>query len=312
VNLLGILARRLLHIAATVVLVALLIFALIHFLPGDPVLMLLGDRATDTGIAQMRHSMGLDRSMLQQFLEYLLRIVTLQFGDSITMRVPVMTLIRERLPVTLMLTGMAAVLAVAIAAPLAFLAAVRQGGIADIVIRVVSQVSLSMPVFYIGLILLITLAAGLRWFPVGGIGDNFFQDIYYLFLPALTLALSLSAILLRNLRESLIEVLNADFVSFATAKGLRRRVVLGRHVLRNACLSTVTLLGLHIGSLVGGAVITETVFAVPGVGRLMIDSIFARDYSVVQALTMVLAIIVSLVFLAVDALQGLLDPRIAA
>jgi peptide/nickel transport system permease protein len=169
-----------------------------------------------------------------------------------------------------------------------------------------------MPVFYIGLVLLITLAAGLRWFPVGGIGDGFFQDFYYLFLPALTLALSLSAILLRNLRASLIEVLRAEFVDFATAKGLRRRVVLGRHVLRNASISMLTLLGLNMGSLVGGAVITETVFGIPGAGRLMVDSIFARDYAVVQGLTMVLAIMVSVVFLAVDALQALLDPRTAA
>jgi peptide/nickel transport system permease protein len=312
VNVLGILARRLLHIAATVVLVALLIFALMHFLPGDPVLMLLGDRATDASIAQMRHAMGFDRTVLEQFWEFLLRMATLQFGDSVTMRVPVASLIRDRLPVTLMLTGMAVVLALLIAAPLAFIAALRQGGIADAIIRVISQVSLSMPVFYIGLILLITLAAGLRWFPVGGIGDGFLEDLYYLFLPALTLALSLSAILLRNLRESLIEVLHAEYVSFATAKGLMRRTVLGRHVLRNAWISTITLLGLHIGSLVGGAVITETVFAVPGVGRLMIDSIFSRDYAVVQGLTMVLAVMVSVVFLAVDALQAMLDPRVGA
>ena len=182
----------------------------------------------------------------------------------------------------------------------------------DAVIRMVSQVSLPMPVLYIGLILLITLAAGLRWFPVGGIGSGFFEGLYYFFLPALTLALSLSAILLRNLREALIEVLNAEYVSVATAKGLMRRTVLGRHVLRNAWISTITLLGLHIGGLVGGAVITETVFAIPGVGRLMIDSIFARDYAVVQALTMVLAVMVSVVFLAVDALQAALDPRVVA
>jgi peptide/nickel transport system permease protein len=312
VTLLAILARRLLHIAATVVLVALLIFALMHFLPGDPVLMLLGERATDASIAQMRHAMGFDRTVLEQFWEFLLHMTTLRFGDSITMRVPVVSLIRDRLPVTLMLTGMAMVLALLIAVPLAFVAALRQGGIADAIIRVISQVSLSMPVFYIGLILLITMAAGLRWFPVGGIGNGFFEDLYYLFLPALTLALSLSAILLRNLRESLIEVLHAEYVSFATAKGLTRRTVLGRHVLRNAWISTITLLGLHIGSLVGGAVITETVFAVPGVGRLMIDSIFSRDYAVVQGLTMVLAVMVSVVFLAVDALQAMLDPRVGA
>jgi peptide/nickel transport system permease protein len=316
VHVLAIIGRRLLQIAATVVLVALLIFVLMHFLPGDPVLMLLGDRATDDMIAQMRHEMGLDRSVLVQFWEFLSHMATFRLGDSITMRVSVASLIADRLPITLMLTAMltamAAILAILIAAPLAFIGALRQGGLADVVIRIISQISLSMPVFYIGLILLITLAAGLGWFPVGGIGNGFFEDLYYLLLPALTLALSLSAILLRNLRESLIEVLHAEYVTFATAPGLSRRLVLGRHVLRNAGISTITLLGLHIGSLVGGAVITETVFAIPGVGRLMIDSIFSRDYAVVQGLTMVLAVLVSVVFLAVDTLQALLDPRVAA
>jgi peptide/nickel transport system permease protein len=312
VQIVGLLWRRVLQIVATVLLVTLLIFCLMHLLPGDPVLALLGDRATDAMIAEMRHEMGFDQSIFVQFWDFVVHTLTLQLGDSITGRVPVITLIRDRLPVTLMLTSMSAVIALLIAVPLAFLAALRRGGVADVVIRAISQVSLSMPTFYIGLVLMIVLAAGLHWFPVGGIGKGFFEDLYYLFLPAVTLALSLSAILLRNLRAAIIDELHAEYVGFATAKGLRRRIVLGRHVLRNALISTVTLLGLNIGSLVGGAVITETVYSVPGVGRLMIDAIFARDYAVVQGLTMVLAVMVSVVFLAVDALQALLDPRVGA
>jgi peptide/nickel transport system permease protein len=311
VSLLVILGRRVLQIMATVLLVAVLVFSLMHLLPGDPAQVMLGDRGSTAAIAQLHHDLGLDRSIPVQFWEFLKRIATLNLGESVTMRVPVTLLITDRLPITVLLTVLAAFLALLVAVPLAFLAALRQGGWADAVIRGFSQLSLSMPVFYIGLILLITLAAGLRWFPVGGIGSGFVEDLYYLFLPALTLALSLSAILLRNLRSSLIEVLHAEFVSFATAKGLRRRVVLGRHVLRNASISMVTLLGLNISSLVGGAVITETVFGIPGAGRLMVDSIFSRDYAVVQGLTMVLCVLVSLVFLAVDALQALLDPRIS-
>lgn len=309
--LLAILGRRVLQIMATVLLVAVLVFTLMHMLPGDPAQAMLGDRGTTDAIAQLHHELGLDRPIPVQFWEFLKRIVTLDLGESVTMRIPVTQLIADRLPNTMLLTGMAAVLAVLAAVPLALLAALRQGGWSDAMVRGFSQLSLSMPVFYVGLILLITLAAGLRWFPVGGIGSSFMEDLYYLFLPALTLALSLSAILLRNLRSSLIEVLHAEFVSFATAKGLRRRVVLRRHVLRNASISTVTLLGLNVGSLVGGAVITETVFGIPGVGRLMVDSIFSRDYAVVQGLTMVLCVLVSVVFLAVDALQALLDPRIS-
>ena len=309
--LLQVILRRLGQIVATVVLVALLVFGLMRLLPGDPALMLLGDRASDADIARMHHELGLDRSVGVQFYEFLVHTVTLRLGDSITLRVPVSHLVRDGLPITLMLTGMAAALALLIAVPLAFVSALNPRSWMDVAIRALAQVSLSMPVFYIGLVLLIGLAAGLHWFPVGGIGTGFWQDLYYLFLPAMTLALSLSAVLLRNLRQSLIEALGAEYVSFATAKGLPRRLVLGRHVLRNAWVSTVTLLGLNIGTLVGGAVITETVFAIPGLGRLTIDSLFARDYPVVQGLTMVLAIMVSVVFLLVDTVQALLDPRLA-
>jgi peptide/nickel transport system permease protein len=298
------------QIAATALVVAVLVFSLMRMLPGDAALMLLGERASDEGIARLREQLGANQPVLAQFWGFLLHLVTLRFGESITLRVPVSSLIIERLPVTLLLTGMAAVLALLIAVPLAFWSAVRRGGWADMAIRIYAQVSVSMPVFYIGLVLLITLAAGLRWFPVGGIGGSFLQNLYYLFLPALTLAFSLSAILLRNLRQSLIEVLDAEYVGFATAKGLPRGLVLRRHVLRNAWVSTVTLLGLHIGSLVGGAVITESVFAIPGVGRLMIDSIFSRDYAVVQGLTVVLAVLVSVVFLVLDVVQAALDPRV--
>jgi peptide/nickel transport system permease protein len=302
--------RRLLQMVPTVVLVALLMFALMRLLPGDPAIAILGDRATPESLAILQHQMGLDQSILQQFLIYLRGVVTLSFGQSVVLHAPVGQLVAERLPVTLMLTAYAAAIAIAISVPLAFLAALRPNGWLDALIRTVAQVGLSTPVFYVGLLLLIFLAARLGWFPVGGIGQGFVEDLYYLFLPALTLALSLAAILMRNLRVSLIEVLGAEFVAFATAKGLRRRVVLGRHVLRNALVSTITLFGLQIGGLVGGAVITESVFGVPGVGALMIQSIFARDYQVVQGLAIVLAMVVSLVFLAVDVLQTLLDPRV--
>lgn len=309
-GLLGLLARRLGQIAATVLAVALLVFGLMRLLPGDPAAILAGDRASDAVIAQLHTQLGLDRPLVEQFWDFLVNTLTLRLGDSITMRVPVSRLIATGLPITLQLTGMAAVLAVLIAVPLAFVAAVRPGSWADTLIRTMAQISLSMPVFYIGLVLLIVLAAGLHLFPVGGVGANAWENLYYLLLPALTLALSLSAVLLRNLRQSLIEVLGAEYVGFATAKGLPRGLILRRHVLRNAWVSTVTLLGLSIGSLVGGAVITETVFAIPGVGRLTIDAIYARDYAVVQGMTMVLAIMVSVVFLLIDTLQAVIDPRV--
>jgi peptide/nickel transport system permease protein len=200
---------------------------------------------------------------------------------------------------------------VLLAVPLALLGAIRRDSLLDSGIRTGFQIGLSMPVFYIGIVLLTVFAAKLHWFPVGGFGDSFGTDLYHLFLPALTLALSLSAVLMRNLRNSIIEVLNADYVDFARAKGLRSRLVLGRHVLRNALIPTVALFGLNIGTLIGGAVVTETVFAIPGIGRLMIDSIYGRDYPVIQGLTLALALLVSLVFLMTDLAQAALDPRIA-
>jgi peptide/nickel transport system permease protein len=197
--------------------------------------------------------------------------------------------ILARLPTTIFLTLYAVTLSILIAGPLAFLAAVNRGKWQDNLIRAVFQVGLSMPVFYIGLILLTFLAAQLRLFPVGGYGETFADRLYHLFLPAVTVALYTSAILMRNLRSAIIEVLDAEYVQFARAKGLPNRLILGRHVLKNALISTVTLLGLSIGQLMSGTLVTETVFAVPGVGRSMLEAIFARDYPLIQGLTLTFA-----------------------
>ena len=255
---------RVLQIIPTFLFIMVVVFVLVRLLPGDPASAILGERATDEAVERINAQLGLDRPLPVQFALFLERFLEGDLGSSIHLKVPVSQLIEERLPVTLMLTAYAALLAVLLALPLAFVAALRQGRGADAMIRGAFQVGLSMPVFYIGLVLLTIFAARLRWFPVGGFGDTLADRLYHLFLPALTLALSLSAVLMR----------------------------------------------LSIGTLIGGAVITETVFAIPGAGRLMIDSIYGRDYPVVQGLTMVLAILVSLVFLITDLIQAALDPRI--
>lgn len=305
-------AKRLIQLVPTLFFVLVVIFVLVRLLPGDPTSAMLGDRATDADVARLNAQLGLDRSIPAQFLLFLQRIVQGDLGISIHLKVPVMRLILEKMPVTLALTGFAAILALLMAVPLAFVAAMRRGRAADTAIRGAFQIGLSMPIFYLGLVLLTVFAAGLRWFPVGGYGDTWGDRAWHLFLPALTLALSLSAVLMRNLRASIIEVLGAEYVDFARSKGLAPRLVLGRHVLRNALISTVTLFGLSVGTLIGGAVITETVFAIPGAGRLMIDSIYGRDYPVVQGLTLAMAVLVSLVFLATDLVQAALDPRVKA
>lgn len=303
--------RRILQMIPTVVFILVVTFVLVRLLPGDPASAMLGDRALDADVERINQSLGLDKPILIQFAYFVGRVFTGDLGNSITLKLPVMTLILQRLPVTLMLTGMAALIALVLSVPLAFLAALKREQMPDTVIRGAFQVGLSMPVFYVGIVLLTVFAAQLKLFPVGGYGDTFSQKLYHLFLPALTLAVSFAAVLMRNLRAAIIGVLNAEYVDFARAKGLRSRIILLRHVLRNALISTVTLFGLQVGTLLGGAVITETVFAVPGAGRLMIDSIYGRDYPVLQGLTIALAVLVSLTFLLTDIVQAWLDPRIA-
>ena len=303
---------RLLQIIPTFVLIGVVVFVLVRLLPGDPATALLGNRATPENVARINAQMGFDRPVLVQFWLFLERLVQGDLGLSVSRRVPVTRLVAQRLPITLALVGMSTVIALVLAVPLAFVAALRRNRPTDLLLRGVFQVGLSAPVFYIGLLLLGFLGARLHWFPVGGMGDGFWDNLYHLILPAVTLALSLAAILMRNLRSAVIGVLGAEYVDFARAKGLSPWRVMTGHVLRNALISTVVLLGLNIGVLLGNTVIVEAVFAVPGIGAQMVDAIFSRDYPVVQGLTLVLAVMVSLVFLATDLIESWLDPRAQA
>ena len=300
---------RLLQMIPTLLVVMVLVFLMVRLLPGDPASAILGDRVTDEAVERINRELGLDQPLPVQFWRFFTKVLQGDLGDSINLRVPVMRLILERLPVTIFLTLYAGVVAALLALPAAVLAALNRGTWIDNTVRGIFQVGLSVPVFYVALQLLNLFGARLSWFPVGGVGKSFLQNLYYLFLPALSLGFYLAAILVRNLRASILEVLTAEYVEFARAKGLRPRLVLTKHILRNALISTVTLFGLSIGSLMGGAVITETVFAIPGVGRLMVDAIFGRDYAVVQGLTLAFAIVVSLVFLLTDLVYSFLDPR---
>ncbi|MEP3296146.1 ABC transporter permease [Tateyamaria sp.] len=301
--------KRFAMMIPTFILVMIIIFLLVRLLPGDPAIAIAGDKASDADLAAIRERLGLNDPLLVQFWLFFTNTLQGDLGQSIMMRTSVSQVIFDRLPTTVFLACLAVTMSLLIAGPLAFVAALNRGRWPDTVIRSVFQVGLSMPVFYIGLLLLTFLAAHLRWFPVGGQGEGFFGQLYYLFLPSMTVALYTSAIIMRNLRSAIIEVLDAEYVQFARAKGLPNRLILGRHVLRNAMISTVTLLGLSIGNLMSGTLVTETVFAVPGLGRLMLEAIFARDYPLIQGLTLSFAVLVSVVFLLTDLFQSLLDPR---
>ena len=308
---LGYVVRRIAQMVPTLVFILVVTFVLVRLLPGDPLSAIGGDHVTDAQVAQARAAYGLDQPLATQFLLYVRRVATGDLGRSIVVQVPVWSLVGERLPATMLLAGMAVAIGIGLAVPLAFVSALRRGRATDLAIRAGAQVGLSMPVFYIGLVLLTVFSAHLRWFPVGGYGDTWGDRVYHLFLPALTLGVSLAAVLMRSLRAAIVDVLGAEYVDFARAKGLATRVILVRHVLRNALISTLALLGPTVGTMLGGAVITESVFAIPGVGRLMIDSIYGRDYPVIQGLTLALAVTVSLAFLVTDLIQATLDPRVA-
>ena len=308
---LGYVVRRVLQMVPTLAFILVVTFVLVRLLPGDPLSAIAGDRVTDAQVAAARAAYGLDRPVAAQFLLYVGRVLTGDLGRSLVVQVPVWALLGQRLPPTLMLSAMAVAIGVGLSVPLAFVSALRRGRPADLAIRAGAQVGLSMPVFYIGLVLLTVFAAHLRWFPVGGYGDGWGDRTYHLFLPALTLGVSLAAVLMRSLRAAIVDVLGAEYVDFARAKGLVPRVILLRPGLRTARISTLALRGPTVGTLLGGAVITESVFAIPGVGRLMIESIYGRDYPVIQGLTLALAVTVSLTFLVTDLIQASLDPRVA-
>ncbi len=301
--------KRILLIVPTLLVILVVTFTIVRLLPGDPASAMIGDRATDADVARINKELGLDQPLPVQFVYFVRQVATGNLGNSYAMHAPVTSVIAERLPVTLLLTGMAAFFSIIMAIPLAFISALKRNSATDITIRGASQVTLSMPSFYIGLVLLTVFAAQLHWFPVGGYGDSFGQRVYHLFLPALTLAVSITSVLIGSLRNSIIAVLDAEYVTFARAKGLSTRVILMRHVLRNSLIPMLSLFALNIGTTIGSAVITETVFAVPGIARLMVDSIFSRDYPMIQGLVIVLSVLVSLIFLITDIVQVMIDPR---
>jgi peptide/nickel transport system permease protein len=311
VSLAGYVARRLLQMMLVIVGVTFLVFFLIHLVPGDPALTILGTRATPERIQLLHEEWGLDEPLPVQYERYMERLVRGDLGTSLFYEVPAGRLVLERLPVTLWLIGLGALFSVLIAVPLATIAAARREGLSDHVIRAVPLVGLGFPSFWIGIMLLLAFALNSgRLFPVGGYGSGFFGHLHSMFLPALTVALGLIPILVRSLRASLLEVFESDYITTARSKGLPERRVLIHHGLRNAIISTISVLAVSIGFLVGGTLIIEQVYALPGIGQLMINSILQRDFPVVQAVTLVFAIMVVVVYLLADILHAALDPRV--
>jgi len=311
VSLTGYVARRLLHLVPVVLGVTILCFFLIHLVPGDPARTILANQATDQRVALLRHQWGLDRPLPVQYGKFMDRVAHGDLGTSLFYNVPAGNLVLQRLPVTLWLIAFGTLLSIAIAVPSALHAATHRDKPSDHVVRAVPLVGLGFPQFWVGIVLLLVFGLHFgRLFPVGGYGSGFFGHVHSMFLPALTVALTISPILIRSLRASLLEVFESDYITTARSKGIPERRVLAKHALRNAVISTVTVLGVNIGYLVGGTLVIEAVYALPGLGQLMINAINQRDFPVVQAVTLAFAVMVVLVYLLTDVVHALLDPRV--
>lgn len=291
--------------------VTVVAFFILRLIPGDPTAVMLGAHYTPERGAALRHNLGLDRSILTQYWLFIKHLAHLDLGDSIYYRRSVQALISDRLPVTLWLAVYSTILAVIISIPLATVSALRRNGVVDQTVRVGFLLIFAMPPFWVGLVLVLLFGVTLHVFPVSGYGEGFTGHLYNLFLPAVTIALGFSAILIRTLRGSILHVLRADFLDTARAKGISRARILNRHVLRNALISAVTVIGVNLAYLVGSTVIIENVFALPGLGQLLAFSISTRDLSVVQGIILVFGLCVVAINLLTDIAYAVMDPRVS-
>ena len=290
--------------------ITLVVFFMIHLIPGDPAATLLGNRSTPQAVAALRQQFGLDEPLYRQYLDFLGRIAHGDLGSSFVYKSPVRGLVEGRISSTLWLLAAGALFSLLLSVPLAVLAASRKDAVRDQAVRIVPLIGLGMPAVWVGLMLQLFFALKLGLFPVSGFGTTVVEHAKSIVLPATTVAVALAPILVRSLRTSLLDVLDSDYVLTARAKGISRSRLLLHHALRNAAVSSVTVLGVNIAYLVGATVIVERVFALPGLGTLMLDSIYSRDFPVVQGVVIVIAVLVVLVNLATDLAHASLDPRV--
>jgi peptide/nickel transport system permease protein len=308
------LARRVLLMVPVAFLVTVVVFTLVRLSPGDPVLTYAGEERDPVQLEQIRRSLGLDQPWPVQYVSWLGRAVQGDLGRSIRTKQPVTEAIWERLPATFLLGGTAVLLSVSVALVVGTLSAVKRNSPLDLLATGITLAGVSLPNFFLGLILILLFALVLRIFPPGGyvrLGEDLGGGLWRLVLPAVTLASASMAVNVRQMRSSLLDVLSQDYIRTARAKGLRERAVIARHALKNALIPVVTLVGLQVGAIIEGAVITETIFFWPGIGKLLVDSIAGRDYPVVQAVVLVSALSFMLSTLLVDLLYAWLDPRIS-
>jgi len=307
------LIRRLLQIIPVLFCVSIIVFVLINLIPGDAARLFLGEEAPPDALAALRHQLGLDRPLYIQYLRWAGGMLKGDFGYSFKDHRPVLGTLLQKLPITAELTAAAMILALAVAVPAGIIAAWRQRTAVDYGASAAALAGLSIPNFWLGIMLIYLFAVHLRWLPASGFvppSQGLGAHVRALVMPAVVLGSVVASIVMRQLRSSMVEVLAADFVRTAHAKGLGRRAVLVRHALRNAVIPVITVAGLQVGTLLGGAVITETIFAIPGIGQLTVNAIYTRDYPVLEGVVIASAVAVLMINLAVDVAYSLLDPRI--
>lgn len=308
------LVKRLLVAIPTLLLAAMLVFAIVHLIPGNPAELLLGDTATPAEIAALSAEMGLDRPIYVQFGYWLTDALHGDLGESIFFRQPVTAVIADGAETSILLALMTLTWIIFLGIPIGVLAAAKHGSVVDQACSGVAMLGASIPTFWLGLYLILIFAVGLGWLPSSGYPSIFEEgglaNLRYLLLPSLALAAPNAALIIRLTRSSMVDVLHEDHVRTARAKGLHPGVVLYRHVLRNALIGIISALGITFATLISEAVVTETVFALPGIGRLVVQSVLRRDYPVIQGVILTVVVIYILINLAVDIIAALLDPRI--
>jgi peptide/nickel transport system permease protein len=303
-------AGRFFQMVPVLIGVSVVSFFAIHLVPGDPIEIMLMGRATPETVARLHAQLGLDRPLWEQYLSFIGKALNGDFGHSIVQKAPIATLIGDAFAVSVYLLVYGAVLSVLIAVPLAMWAAMRRDHLPDHGVRIAGMIGFAMPPFWIGLVLMVVFGLKLDWFPIRGFGEGQLGHLYHMFLPALTLALFLAPILIQSLRSSILDVLEADYIEVARAKGLSPTRILVKHVLRNAAIPVITVLAVNIGFLLSGAVLVEIVFTLHGLGSQLVRSVAFRDYPTVQGLALVFAVIVMAVNLLADIAYLLIDRRV--
>ncbi|ACX63591.1 ABC transporter permease [Paenibacillus sp. FSL H8-0457] len=305
--------QRILSLIPILLVVAVVVFMLIHLTPGDPASVILGDEASEEAVAQLRAQLGLDLPLYQQFISWFGGVVTGDLGESIFMDMSVAEAFFSRVPPTLSLAILAQIFAVIIALFLGIIAARKRGTLADQAVMGFSLLGISVPSFLLGLFLILFFAVKLQWLPVAGyqpLSSGLWNHLRYLLLPAIALGAMQAALIARMTRSSIIEVLSEQYIKTARAKGLKERIVVYKHALKNAFIPILTVIGETFGTLITGASVIETVFNVPGIGQLIIRSIERRDFAVIQGSILLITVTYVLLNLLIDLLYGLLDPRV--